>query len=333
MRNLLLQLQYKREEDFWTEAFAHLLEHLVMLDYKYAQELFLNLSNGIFDLSSYCSNDLKIRTQSRIQKGITDIEIITPDFCVVIENKVEAGLGYGQTEKYIEHLKNHFDSFLVIVLSKYPTYWEEPENVVSARWFEVYQYLEKISIEPLSPESHLLLKQFLEFLKAKGQSVDGAKEGLADSISFLLEQKNYVYHSQIKSFDTLRTVPELNPFYDFWTLVRKAIKNVRPQTKVKLGSGKTGHTGSAWIALNFDNADIFCTVYFNEPHQLIFETYKRKIDADRMRSMENWDIFANNRKCQKALKLREVDFFYCSESGQLKMLEEFFQNCYAELGE
>lgn len=331
MKNLLLQLQGKKEEDFWTEAFGHLLEYLIKHDYTYARELLWDISQEKFDLSIYKPADVKIWTQHRTNQGITDIEINAPDFCVVIENKVEAGLSRNQIENYQKYLDNlSANNNLVILLSKYSFRWKESEKVVTIRWFDVCQYLEEINQKSLSPVSHFLLSQFLGFVKEKGQCVDRCKEGLANSIAFIRQQNDL---KLIKSFDKLKTKPELKPLYEFWILVWKAAKNVRPNTNIKLGSGKTSHAGSGWIALNFDKADIFCAIYFNEPNKLVFETYQRKIDVDRITSIGTWTLFQNNRKCKTALNLIDEKFFIISEVEQLKCLEEFLRKCYADLGE
>jgi hypothetical protein len=341
MKNLLVQLQYKREEDFWTEAFAHLLEHLMTFDYKVAQQLLLRISKGIFDLSRYDSSDIKIETQNHVKQGITDIEITAPDFGVVIENKVEANLGYRQIEKYKDHLKNNKTKFLIIVLSKYTIQLENQEEAISLRWFEVHQYLTEINQDQLSVESCFLLNQFLGFLQAKGQSFGDTKVELAKSIAFLVHQQKLGFHKQVKSFETLQATPELKPLYDFLTLAEKAIKYVRPMTKVKLGSGESGHTGSAWIALNFDNGDVFFSLYFNKPNEIALETCGRKIDIEKMTAINNGEIFWYPWHPNKVpgwrriLELETISFFSESKSKQerLMILETFFRDFYAELGE
>ncbi len=335
MNNLLVQLlRHKKEEDFFTEAFAHLLEHLMAFDYSISCQILAKLSQGQFNLDRYKSLDVKIVTQNHVKEGITDIEIIVPDFIVIIENKIEANLGYRQIERYKEHLQRYKVNGLLILLSKYPIHLENKDGIVFARWFEIHRYLCEINQEQLSEVSRFLVNQFMEFLSQKGLSIIGiVSSDLTKSINFLAKQHDLVFHKQIKSLEILKNIPDQNILYDFWTLAIKAIKYVRPKTKIKLGSGKSGHTGSAWLALNFDNRDIFCTVYFDKPNELVFETDFRIIDWERMMSIGTWEFFSDNHKCKRTLNLKDMGLFSCSDSEQLKMLEEYFRSCYIDLGE
>lgn len=345
MTNLLARLyKYSRSQDenFTTEAFAHLLEYLITSDAEIAQSLLKKVTNGSFDLSKYSNDKVKISTQNRTEQGITDIQISTPDFIIIFENKIEASLGYLQLEKYTEFLKSQEGKQnLLILLSKHPyeiTNIELEKSVLRIRWIHISEFLkQEIRKDKIQSTTRYLLQQFLDFLSGRGLSLTSTTSPISESVNnYLLSNPKENIFYQHKP-NRLKEITELKELHSLMESLRSAVKNVRPSTKIKLDSGRNSRKGSPWIGFNFDGMDSFAVIYLDSPNEIIFETYNRKIDIQKLEQSEIGNIFWeekwNWKKWEFSLNLETVNFYNESESSQLEILEKFIKYCYVHLGE
>jgi len=101
--NLLVALHkyaHHQDENFTTEAFAHLLRHLVAFDPGTACSLFDCLSGGGLRLTAGDCPTLGIKTQQTDEAGRPDIWVEGPTQLVIIEVKVESEPGLDQLDRY-----------------------------------------------------------------------------------------------------------------------------------------------------------------------------------------------------------------------------------------
>jgi hypothetical protein len=101
--NLFLRLHTwasGQDENFTSESFAYVLQHLVEHDPAAGVRILHRLTAGRLGLPPQDAAFVTITTQVSVAEGRPDIEIGTPDHLVYVEVKVEAELGERQLERY-----------------------------------------------------------------------------------------------------------------------------------------------------------------------------------------------------------------------------------------
>jgi hypothetical protein len=91
--NLLVSLQKwaeRQDENFTTDAFAHLLRRLVEYDFKLARDILRRITGGWLSLTDQECGAVRIDTQETVEKGRLDIRVSSLNHLGVIEVKVRA---------------------------------------------------------------------------------------------------------------------------------------------------------------------------------------------------------------------------------------------------
>lgn len=192
--NLLLNLFYgtwKKDENFHTEALAHLLRHLLLYDPIGAVNILKAITGGLLDLSSDEAKTVSINTQVRTLKGFRpDVEIRTSTHLSYVEVKVESSVHKGQLEEYRKALgESGFSNTSLTLLTKYPFYPENDEKPDYVfRWHQIAEWLER-ELEKKTiqqPLSVYLAQQFLGFLRERSLTVERVSEELVPGVHALL---------------------------------------------------------------------------------------------------------------------------------------------------
>jgi len=310
--NLLLSLHKwsrRQNENFHTEALVHLLRHVLKHDSKVAVNLLRRLTGGLLKLKPEDANLVRISTWVKTSTGKPDIEIKTKDHLIYIEVKVEAGLGDRQLERYRIDLqkKSAFKSKSLILLTRYPFVFKEddekPDLIIY--WYEIAEWLEwELKEGGEHPSSSYVIEQFLEFLQARGMTIEQVGQELIS--------KDF-----IQGFQSLNSL--MNILNHILTLKKFSSKLDCLQNDAigySLGYSFKVNSGFCWIGILFD-----------KPYKLCFETTGdlnlaayTKIDFGYL-WIEGKDLFWIN---ELDLSSEEVNFFNLSKSMQLKTIEEFF---------
>jgi hypothetical protein len=214
--NLLLSLHKwsrRQNENFHTEAFVHLLRHLLKYDSKFAVNLLRRLTGELLDLKPEDAHLVTLTTQIEISTGKPDIEIKTKDHLIYIEVKVEAGLGDRQLKRYRIDLqkKSAFKSKSLILLTRYPFVFKEddekPDLIIY--WYEIAEWLESELKEGVVEHSSgsYVIGQFLEFLQARGMTIEQVGQELIskDFIQGLQSLNNLM--NMLNQIFTLKKLP------------------------------------------------------------------------------------------------------------------------------
>ena len=116
--NLLLRLHRWascQSENFTTEAFVHLLLHLIEFEPEIAVFILRKLTKQKLIVDTQTIKRVSINTQVTTEQGKPDIEIKTSDFLIYIEVKVDSCFGNKQISRYREELnKSSFPNKLLI---------------------------------------------------------------------------------------------------------------------------------------------------------------------------------------------------------------------------
>ena len=122
--NLLINLHrwaFKQDENFTTESFVHLLNHLLTDEPKIAIRILRKLTDDFLRLKLADVTNVQIIAQPITDLGRPDIEISIGNYLVYIEVKVESEINENQLKRYRKVLKGFEDKQTkLIVLSKYP---------------------------------------------------------------------------------------------------------------------------------------------------------------------------------------------------------------------
>jgi len=102
--NLLVELHrwaWRQDENFTTDAFAHLLRHLLAEEPAEGVALLKRLVGGATEIPLSEADSVAIRTQKPTEKrGIPDLRITGPGFLVLIEVRVGADVNLDQFTEF-----------------------------------------------------------------------------------------------------------------------------------------------------------------------------------------------------------------------------------------
>lgn len=177
-KNLLVRLDAKRssEEDFFTEAFAHLLNSNEDLLKRFIEWLFDKCGKEV-DKNSL-EGGLTVETQQSYLNNRPDIEISNNAFSLFIENKIEAGVDIEQINDYLKIQSNKENAYVILIIK----YGEDADDIKKKLneellknylgllyWREIYCFLWVKKLENYESDilKKYLLDQFLEFIKYK----------------------------------------------------------------------------------------------------------------------------------------------------------------------
>ncbi len=175
----------RQDENFTTEAFAHLLGHLVMHDAKVATRVLKKLTGDRLRLDEAECAHLEIATQVRTADGQPDIEISSPGLVVIVEVKVNAEVSPGQISRYRKILRERrAEQSRLVLLTRFEPdplpRQEQPDHAV--RWYEVAEWLEQSAKDLKRESSKCVCEQFLKFLEGRGLMVDHVGKSLVSGI-------------------------------------------------------------------------------------------------------------------------------------------------------
>lgn len=306
MKNNLLTALHRwasrQDENFITDAFAHLLRHLLDADAAVGMKLLQFLTDERFSVAPNISS-IQVKTQVTLAQGRPDIEISNELHLVYVEAKVESGLGNRQLERYLEELdgKKSPENTTLVVLSRYPV--EVPsasrERVVTKRWYQVAHWLVESRSEVKNVVNLFLVEQLISFFEARNITMEKVGPEMLPGL---------------KAFDSLMA------------MVAEAILAQKMTLKDSFGRD--------WSGCYFDKTkqDFFFGVYHERPHILVFATNKFPIlaDADKLLGFgksERASYAPNKRIWSNELRLNseEAPFFALSRKEQMDRIESFLR--------
>ena len=176
--NNLLTVLHKwashQDENFITDAFAHLLSRLLQFDPESGVELLKRLTNGNMRIPASEADATVVTTQVTLVFGRPDVEIRNGTQLALIESKVESGLGETQLERYREALaaRKNCTTKSLVLLSRYAVEGVA-SDVIQKRWYEIADWLGDVRQHSVRDDvNQFLVQQFIEFLRARNITMD-----------------------------------------------------------------------------------------------------------------------------------------------------------------
>lgn len=109
-----------QNENFTTDAFAHLLRHFIEYDSKLAGNILCRITGDWLCLTDQECGAVRVDTQETIEKGRLDIRLSSPNHLAVIEVKDGAEVQAEQLKRYREYLDSSgFAQTRLVLLTRY----------------------------------------------------------------------------------------------------------------------------------------------------------------------------------------------------------------------
>lgn len=331
--NLLVQLHtwaHRQDENFTTDAFAHLLGRLVS-DAPLVGASVLSCLTGM-DLSEEEWAGSTIDTQVVTPHGRPDMRIVTATALIFVEVKVEAILERSQPEAYLRALQEVDDSLVtrLVVLTRYPAPDSLPPSVHSVRWHEIEEELER-SIDSMEPGvCRYLVEQYREFLAHRGMASLPVRSGVSGGIRSYQEEHGVdgpLFRGKLRSIDRLREVASLTPLADLLAAMHRAIEQSSwPHQSLTMSAGADR---GGWIGWNIDRLKYFFYLWFDAPEVVMYQTCYPPIDPS-LHDGQLGQVYEDHigGRWEHSLDLGSVDgFFELSRERQQVIMVEFINEC------
>ncbi len=292
-----------QDENFTTEAFAHLLRCLLRCDKAAGLEILERLTKNNIAEMRIGTDPILVVTQFPTKYGYPDIVIQSADFVVFLENKIESGVNEEQLENYRQALKEHHAEYkCLILLTRYPTAQNDASDPLPFRvhrWFRICDWLEEFDDTRIkSEEGRFYAAQFIDFLKQRCIAMQSVHSNLI---------------SGIQSMQSLLMMVEE-------ALNGLKLKNKQSKTLRYLG----------FYAWEHEKKDYWIGVSFKEPGALRFETNKLKINVPLAKKNELGQVEPNPDNASDRIWINRLDFldsgfFEFTRSRQMEEVENFIR--------
>jgi hypothetical protein len=307
--NLLLRLHkwaVRQDENFLTEALAHLLQHLLDEEPEAAVRLLESLTAGFFRLRPADARQVELRTQIILAEGTPDLEIRTTRQLAFVEVKSESAVDEGQLGRYRRLLAGSgIPSTALILLTRYPANLREggerPDTFV--RWYQVAEWLDEESHRyRFKPVSSYLVSQFLGFLGARNMVMGQVTWELFGGARALRTLADMLY-------ETAAACGLQAQLFGRWDYMG-----------IKMGP-------------NLKQPDYYIGLYYDRPEILFFETWYKRVDPEVAARFGIDGVFewktGSGHGWRRTLDLQseEAHFSVRSKARQMQLLEEFLREC------
>jgi hypothetical protein len=315
--NLLIRLHRwvnRQDENFTTEAFVHLVQHLLDHEPQIAVAFLKFLTGGVVDVGTEEAPSVRLESQVTTDSGRPDVAIQTIRHRVFLEAKVESGVGKEQLEKYRGELdKCGFERTALILLTRYPVPPEvlggKPDKCV--RWHEIAYWLAEDPATRTIQDAvnRHMVSQFLGFLSARGMT---------------MEQVGW------------EMVQGVRAMRNFLALLAEAAKACGLSAKPsKVLCGPSGGPGKGPECAGFSLQESQIRRYllgfsYDAPGTLHLQTDQVRVDPDKAVKLGKgsvwefkWSPGGRAWGVQLELESEEVHFFARSRRSQMQCLEKF----------
>jgi len=280
--NVFIQLSKwasRQGENFATDALAVTLSNLLERDPEIGLRVLYYITNGLYSENDPEISTIEISTQKNDEggHGQPDMWIQSSSKLALIEVKAGATLGKNQLKNYRAILKDYpEDRVKLILLTQYLTSPGKHHPDFSLRWYQLAQFLaEDCDERTCTPESHFLVQQLLEFLRARNLAFPEVKSEISKAV-IKHEQvagEKALTKKRVKSLTRLRKYEELKPLHDLLLLMGSVLDSMEAVANPRLDSGQ--QTGG-WIGYNIDGMKHWLCLYYSSPDVLVFESKIRK---------------------------------------------------------
>jgi hypothetical protein len=336
--NLLINLHRwakGQDENFTTEAFVHVLKHLILYEPRIGNNLLKKITSGMLDLKVKDLQKVKVRTQPTVKKARPDFEIRYPDYLIFGEVKVDTKEDLKQLNKYLSILQSFkkINNKLLVFLTRYPAdYPNHQIKTLPLRWFQIAKWLEdETKRKKIKDTSIHVVEQFLGFLDERNIIIKPVESEISRCIQ-LLQSKVFEppIPQRIRNLEILANYPDLEPLHNVLMMMGEVLTTIDFYPKPKLDSGQ--HNGG-WIGYTMENLRFGFSIYYRDPDVINFDTYRFKPDKTKFENKRKkiGRVFIDYRKklrYENVLDIVSSGFLLKSKNKQIQILEKFLKESY-----
>jgi hypothetical protein len=301
--NLLLRLHkwaWRQDENFMTEALAHLIQHLLEREPEAGVSFLASLTKDFFTLRAEEARTVIVRTQVFSADGTPDLDLRSVQERVILEVKVESPVRTDQLRRYRKLLdESRWVRTQLVLLTRYPEALSPEIPVRHIRWFQLARWLEEErSRYAFEPVSAYLVDQFLGFLGARNMTIEQVTWEMSGGIRAL-----------------------------------RALSSMLSETASDLGHSPQLHGDRDYMGVYLDRRAYWLGIKYDNPTVLEFSTHRRKVDPQVAERLGIEGIVERDDKQGHAwirslnLEAEEIHFFARSKVSQRQFLEKFLRDC------
>ena len=207
IRNNLLISLYRwcnhQGENFTTEAFTHLLCHLLDDEPEAASSIISTITGSYLKIDPNKTEQVQITAQPTTggARKRPDIEIRYPDYLIFIEVKIDSMFGLGQMGSYLRELQScGIKNTRLITITKHDYAYHqgdlaEPAPHVAVRWYQLADYLESTLAAQIDKNtSQHFVEQFTEFLNKEVVTMQRADCEIEPGVRSMLSVLSIIEH-------------------------------------------------------------------------------------------------------------------------------------------
>lgn len=267
-------------ENFTTEALVFLLNRLRSIRFDLFAELVSVLTAGQYTPEEISSAPA-VTSQSNTEVGRPDIEVSSADVLIYIEVKTGSPLGPSQLQRYRTALDQSGKSTKLLLLLSRRAHDVSGPLDGAVRWMTIGRLIQlQASSCQIGSEERFLLEQVSGFLEYRRLLVNPPTSDVSTGLASYLERtspKSIFDIGRVRSYERFDEVEELAALGNLLQSMESAVRNVHPNAKIKLDSGKRSWQGPAWVGLNV-NSKHFFFVYLDNPDVVQVESWRPPVD-------------------------------------------------------
>jgi hypothetical protein len=345
---LLYRLAHRQQENFTTEALAHVFRYLARHQWSVAARVFQWLTELPYFETRASGDGLVIRTQDRTeQHGTPDLRIAADDLDVLVEVKLDGNLTFEQADHYAKELERRGrpNRKLVALLGAAPQD-PLPDGTVVRTWGQLGETLSKeVARCPSDVSLHLAdelvgLLRHLHLMPLRVCSPLSAALQAHAAWSDAHPDQPSVTRTRLRSLSRLESFPETRPLLELLSQMRAVLSaaTLRKESGVRSYAFDSGpKMPEPWIGFNVNDMEYFFYVPLTTPEHVVLQRYRHPVDARRFDgTLGTLEPAAPNGvvRWRDTLDLLDEDgaFFGETEVDQAKRLDAFFTRAF-EFGE
>ena len=286
------------EENYLTEAFAFLLNSLLIEDKLVVLEILNHLCVPNNEFSFDENENIVISTQMITEEGVPDIVVASPDKLIYIEVKYDSPVGPKQLKRYKKDLGSQSAAIKQLILpTRFPVDFSEHEGIPDklVRWFEVYNLLVVAKDRVEDPVSVYLIDAFKSFLEVKQMSI------------------------QKVGWEYINGMPAMNNLINMIDVAIQAL----PISKY-WKSARWQHRG-----FYVEDNKLWCGIHYNNPLVITFEMDKKRFNSHLIKK-PSYEVKEGREHIWFRLPLADIHFFSLDKDRQLEKITEFVKTAHVE---
>lgn len=336
---ILYRLAHRQQENFTTEALAHLVQHLVAQEPGAAVRVLDWLTGSDFFSTHAADAPINIETQARTEEhGIPDIRIRSQDLDIMVEVKLGGGLTFSQANAYETHLRMQDAERTALVALVGSQLTEDlPEGTRLRTWGELGQRLLEERDRSRSELTWHLVDNFVGLLNHLHLMPLRVRSPVSEALwahrdwANLNPEAPAVIRDRLRNIHRLRDMEHCEPLRNLLLQMDHVLAHHADVSTYLFDSGP--NMARPWIGFNVNNMRYFFFLPLNAPEHVTLQRYDEAVDpASFDGTLGSIDDSSSDglSRWSAVLDLADpqVGYFEADRNQQVHLLSEFFDRAF-----